>query len=804
MKLAAKICGALMLLALITATYLYHSINDYQRSGSLVMSELDAPVIVHRDQLAIPYIEAQSLADALRAQGFITGQDRLYQAQLYRLLALGRLSEVFGERGLKNDIMIRTVGIRQIADSQTAALDQHARDYYTRYIEGLNAYIREQQHEHPLAVKMLGFPAEQWSLQDIVAVQTFQTWANGGNWRMDVLSQQMIDTFGPQVAQKIAQITINPDDDSMAIADLSSNTSSAGRHWLVDPDVAAIIPDGLAGGSNAWATGSRKSKSGKPIFSNSPHVPASTLPGFWHPIGLFSPELTAVGVAAPGSPGIGVGRTQHIAYGATVGGSDGTDLYIETLDANRPDHYLEGDSSLPLEIREETIRIKDSEQASGFSEQILRVRSTRRGPLISDHDLVGFDSNTPEQAVSLRWAPASVTTPSIGSDRLLVAKDLDEAREAIKFSPTALSQIVVDQHGGIGRISSGRVPIRTIGDGSRPLPVAKLASQNFDSWNGLIPADEMPVDMRPGKDWVGTANHRIIRADYPYTFSKIFASSWRYRRIVEFMQDNEKLSAQDHWTLINDVKNPMAGRLVDLYVTSLEARQQHVKLATILKEWDHFDHADQIAPSLFQLITKHFVRLTFEDEIPQSIWPAFFDAVYFWQERFVMMTENNTDTWFDIQTTTAQETRDQILQLAIDAALAELTDTLGNDYRNWQWGKIHTITFDSPVIPGKTAARWLGGGTHPLFGSGETLNRGLFKNSKDYDSDIIDSVRLVADLADDEKVLAVIPGGTSGRYFDKSLANQTRDWLAGKANPIWFSLLKVKENSVSQLVLKPD
>ena len=105
---------------------------------------------------------------------------------------------------------------------------------------------------------------------------------------------------------------------------------------------------------------------------------------------------------------------------------------------------------------------------------------------------------------------------------------------------------------------------------------------------------------------------------------------------------------------------------------------------------------------------------------------------------------------------------------------------------------------------GKLAAKLLGNGTHPMQGSGETLNRGKFKMSNAFDTKIIDSVRLVADLADDEKVLVVIPGGTSGRYFDPSLTNQVDAWLAGESKQIWFSRELIRTKQVSRLVLSPE
>ena len=660
---------------------------------------------------------------------------------------------------------------------------------------------------------MLGIEPEAWSLTDIISLQIFQAWSNGSNWKMDLLSQQLVDELGPQRAQEIAQVSINPDDESITTARLSkaifsnpANTDSnaARLNLKIDPSLMAAIPDPIIYGSNAWATGNHKSLNGKPIFANSPHLPATTLPGFWHPIGLFTPKLRAVGVAAAGSPGISVGRTEHIAYGATVGGSDGADVYIEQLDPDKEDHYFEGESSKPFTIRNEIIKIKDGDIEGGLRELTLKIRSTKRGPLISDHG-IGFETDSQtNRAISLRWAAFSSTPKSMGSDRLLVAKNLDQARQALKHSPVALSHIVVDRAGGIGRISSGRVPIRLIGDGALPLPVSALEAVQYEPWSGLINYADMPSNINPKNNWVGTANHRIIGEKFPYQFSKIFAASWRYRRIKNVMEQNGEMDVSDHWNLINDVYNPMAEKIVPAVLAVIADNPGLQRYTKTLIDWDFKDDKDQVAPTLFHSFYKHLVELTFKDELSEALWLQFIDAPYFWQERLLLMLEENENIWFDDRTTQKIESRDNIILQAIHASVSELEQSLGSDRKNWQWGKIHTITFASPVIPGKLAARFLGHGTHAMQGSGETLNRGAYKLRDAYNTTVVDSVRLVADMSDPDKILAVIPGGTSGRYFDNSLSNQVDDWLKGKSNPLWFSREAIKKHAVSELVLTPE
>lgn len=802
-----KILLSLLLLIVIAGIYYVNTFNDYQQDGELTLAILNKPVTVVRDDLGIPYIYAESMADALRAQGFIIAQNRLYQAELYKHIAQGRLAELIGQRGEKTDVLIRTVGIQQLAAKQLEQLNDDAKRFYQHYIDGINAYINQQQHEHPFSLTLLDLSPKPWTLQDIIALQYFQIWSSTANWRTELLAQQLIGSLGAELANEISQVSINPEDEVVVAANLLDDLPAGLQPVELQPvelqpvklriDAALLqaFPNPLNAASNAWASDAKKSANGAAIFSNSPHIDASTLPGFWQPMGLFTPELRAIGAAAPGTPGFGIARTEDIVFGATNDNSDGVDLYIETLDPNIVDHYLEGEKSIAMTIRNEVMLIKDDNAEGGFQQKSLRIRSSRRGPLLSDHGISLADN----KAIALRWAAINSIADSLGTEELLLAKNIDQARAALRKNPTPLSHIVVDKHGDIARISTGRVPKRLRGDGSKPYVV----TDSSDNWDGVIPFDEMPMNIRPASGWAGTANHRVVKADYPYAYSTFFSSSWRYRRIKEFMTAHKTVSVDNHWSLINDVKNPMAQKLAPLFISVLNANEDTINLAKILSDWNLRDDINQSGAAVFQLMVKHFARLTFSDNIDTALWPEFFDATYYWQERLLLLMQDNHNHWFDDITTGPIETRDDLLRFAAKASIDELTQRLGADPANWQWGNVLTITFSSPVIPGKSAAEWLGAGTRPMFGSSQTLNRGKYPYSSDYKAKYIDSIRFVADMSDNEKVVAVVPGGSSGRYLDPSLHNQTDAWMNGSQHSWWFSDEKIKAHAVHTLKLNP-
>ncbi|NCS32688.1 penicillin acylase family protein [bacterium] len=79
-----------------------------QMDGELTVSGLTAPVTVSRDTSGIPHLQAENAHDLFFAQGFVTAQDRLWAMESQRRAARGTLSEIVGERGLKNEVVVKS------------------------------------------------------------------------------------------------------------------------------------------------------------------------------------------------------------------------------------------------------------------------------------------------------------------------------------------------------------------------------------------------------------------------------------------------------------------------------------------------------------------------------------------------------------------------------------------------------------------------------------------------------------------------------------------------------------------------
>ena len=306
------------------------------------------------------------------------------------------MSELAGKGGLAMDRMVHLIDVPGQAARQIKILADADRAMLEAYLRGVNGYLTERANELPLPLR--SNPPPPWTLEELVGVQIFSSWGSTVNWREELLSQSLIDHLGVDQAAEISQLTVNADDPdhARAASDYAYQLNGLQLSYSID----SVFPAPDAIGSNCWVTGSSRSAGGLPIVASDPHLDSRRLPGFWHPIGLITPEWRAVGGAVAGGAGIGIGRTNSIAWGITNGYGDMVDLFIETQDPENPNNYLQGDESIPFATRTVELKVKDGGAEGGFRIEILEIRETRRGPIVSDHGM----SIASGKLLSLRWA----------------------------------------------------------------------------------------------------------------------------------------------------------------------------------------------------------------------------------------------------------------------------------------------------------------------------------------------------------------------------------------------------------------
>jgi len=798
MKLSKRlICVLAIFLSVILCGCSYW--NSYQAEGKLVLPGLKDQVIVLRDEKGMPYIYAQNMDDAIMGQGFVTAQDRLFQMELTRLVAAGRICELAGDEAKSLAVRMKTIGFLRNARKHVELLDSGTRNFFQKYLDGVNAFIEQRPEEHHLEFRLAGIKPTPWLIEDSLSVVYLMSWETAANLATEIIAQLLVEKLGLERAMEIFPLNVNPDESPRETKKvLASASEGLSLSLEKDEKVLGYLGDrSLRLGSNNWCVGPALSEGGNPVVANDPHLDARILPGPWYPSGLITPEVRAVGVSIPGIPGIMVGRTEHVAFGVTNAYGDNQDIYVETVDPEDPEKYLEGDISLPFERVEETLLIRDGKETGGFREERLAVRLTRRGPVISDL----LTGPATQKVLTLRWLPFEGAERCIRTHHMLSARSVSEFRESLQcLNVLLLNFVFAGREGNIGWQVSGKIPIRAEGNGTIPHAVG----DGDDDWVGHVPFDEMLQARNPERGWVGTCNHNMVPSDFPYYYSSQLSPSHRYERLKELLEKEGLKSVDDHWQFQRDTMNLMAERIAPLMAKALTAHKETRDMGEILFSWDYRDDPDKAATTIFQAVYRNFALLVFEDELGDELARTMLENWYFWQERLQAMALEGSSSWFDdVRTEGVKESRDNIFYQAALKAGEDLSEAMGKDPAKWAWGKAHRIEFVSPIRRKGIGKGSLGAGSYAAPGSGETLCRGIYSFNEPFGVTISASLRMVADLGDDDKVLAVLPGGVSGRLFHPHAKDQVKAFMEGDKVYWWFSDKAIEEHAQTRLELLP-
>ncbi|HSR42607.1 MAG TPA: penicillin acylase family protein, partial [Longimicrobiales bacterium] len=434
--------------------------------GERLLAGLSSPVEVRWDSLGVPHVWAETLEDAVFAQGWLHARDRLWQMELFGRVLEGRLSELFGERTLPSDRFLRTVGLARAAEGTVASLDPETRRVLEAYAAGVDAAVDGWEGPLPPEFVLLRARPEPWSVRRVVGMEKIMAWdlAEYGETLSLALARRALDDAGwghvrPRYPDWGPVIVEDPDR-SAGVEDappaprsfLPSDPALLVGARIPDPARAFLSRGSVVRASNAWVVGGERSRSGRPILANDMHLGLDA-PTLWYLIALHAPGLDVVGMSLPGAPGIVAGRTRGVAWGFTNGSVDDSDFFVERADSADPSRYLTPGGSAPFAVRTEVIRVR------GRGEDTLRVRSTRHGPVITP-----VEPRAGSELLAFRWVghePSTTAAAILAMNRARTAREF--VRALSRFSNPHQNVVFADTAGAFGYWLAGRVPLRAGG-----------------------------------------------------------------------------------------------------------------------------------------------------------------------------------------------------------------------------------------------------------------------------------------------------------------------------------------------------
>lgn len=773
LRLLAAIVGGLVFLGLIIGVWFYFQLRASlpQLDGTAPLPGLSAAVTIERDAIGTPTIRGGSRADVARALGYLHAQDRFFQMDLLRRRAAGELAELVGPAAVPVDQSARVHGFRAVAQ-RALALDTPAnRSLIEAYTAGVNAGLAALRQK-PFEYVVLRTTPAPWRAEDsylLGASMAFDLQDPLGRYERTLATLR--DTLGPQALAFFAP-EFAPDDAALdgstgQLAPIPSAKSIDLRRRTM---LAAHTPpaaDPLLPGSNSFALAGTRTASGAALLANDMHLDLR-VPTPWYRATLIWPasgaaEHRVTGVTLPGAPCLIAGSNGRVAWGFTASYADTSDVIIVEPNIIDRSLYKYRNDSVEFTTHDEVINVRGSDPVT------LSVSSTQWGPIIGP--------GPQNRLLAYRWVLHDPAATNYNLFELETADNVDAALAiAHRAGIPAQNIVIADTAGQIAWTIAGRLPRRVGFDGRLPVSWA----YGDRSWDGFLPAADVPVIRQPAAGQLWTANTRTLGGDaYTRLGDGGYSAPARAAQIRDSLTPLQQATSRDLLAIQLDDRALFLERwqklLLQILTPEVTAQKKsRAELRRLVENWTpraavdsvgyrlvrtfRFEVSELALGAIFETCTEdndHFNwrRLHYE----QPLWTLL-------QEKPAHLLDPKFTTW------------DDLLIAAIDATIQTTEHDAGSLARA-TWGQVNTARIRHPLghgLPGwltgwlDLPADQLAGDDHmprvqnPAFGASE---------------------RFVVSPGREAEGLMHLPGGQSGHPLSPYYRAGHDAWVKGEPTP---------------------
>jgi penicillin amidase len=765
--------------------------------GRLELPALDGEVSIARDDYGVPYIQAKSEHDAWYALGFCHAQDRAAQLEIVLRGVRGTLAELIGADGLPIDRLSRRIGFRRAGDTQLQLADRDVAEQIAAYVRGINAgYAHGGPRPHELV--LLGRESSRWEPGDVHGFAVLFCFILAANWDVELLRLKILEEDGPEALS----ILDAPYPGRLPVS-APSGRPAASESGAVERSIDQLVNElgrfgqvfGQPVGSNAWAVAGSKTKSGRPILANDPHLPAQT-PAPLYLAHLRCPDFAISGASWVGLPVLAPGHNGKVAWGITAAHADITDLFLEHVE-NDGVSVRGAEGPERCEVREELIAVRDAPNV------VERVLVTPRGPIVSpalERAPLGNGANAISLAAT--WLKARPYRGFYAAHRAQSFEDF--AQNFAAGSCSTISYVYADTAGHIGWHIAVEAPRRKHDNGLVPQAAWLPGVGWHDEPYSCL---DLPRVIDPREGFVAAANNQPVADDELMAdLGRDWLDGYRVLAIAE------ALRARDDWDSASTAALQLSTEsllwrelretVLGLEVTSTDAEQA----ITLLSSWDGHVAADSSPATLFVMFTCALCRRIVSAVAPRT-------ARWVLGRGFTPLLPHSTIVTRRMAHLAGLATSQPAgivpsWPRAIEAALVEAIRTLrtrfGDDQRRWRWGRVRPLVLEHPFGQKPPFDRVFNIG--PLEGEGDTttVSQGGVDLAQPASHQLwLPSLRAVIDVGAWDDARFSLAGGQSGNPLSPHYSDQISVWRSGEGINVVWSEERVRQRTRSTLTLAP-
>ncbi len=406
-------------------------------------AKLARTVTIYRDTYGVPHVFGRTDASTVFGFAYAQAEDNFWRVEENFILALGRASELYGQKSLEEDRLNRALEIPRLAREEYARLDPRMRSLCDAFAAGFNYYLARHTEVRPRLLTKI----EPWYTLAFIRYNYFQNgFARDRSFRRMPLQTAAIDN------------------------DLKEHT-----------------------GSNGWVIGPSKSATGHAMLFINPHLPFFG-PGQVYEGHVHSDEgWNFTGYTRFGFPLPYVGHNENGGWVSTDNAADLADVYLETFDdPARPLAYKYGNGYRTATERVEEVRVKT---ANGIETRKFTMRKTHHGPILAERD---------GKMLALRMAKFESDGWLREWYDMTRATSLAALKRAMTPLNMLFGNVMyADRQGNTWYLYNGAVPKRDPRfDWTKPVDGSDPATE----WQGYHTIDELPQLTNPTTGWMQNCN----------------------------------------------------------------------------------------------------------------------------------------------------------------------------------------------------------------------------------------------------------------------------------------------------------
>lgn len=786
MRIFKKILLGILILLVIGAISGVIYINSLkpQYSGNLELQNLQSEVSTYFDDYGIPHIYAENQEDAYTTLGYLHAQDRLWQMELLKRIAPGRLSEILGKDLLVTDKFFATLGIEEATEKAINNLDKSSNAYKfaMAYINGVNQFIDE--GATPIEFTLVGVKKEPYQLKDMYNIFGYMAFSFAMAQKTDPMLTAIQEKLGNEY---LNDLDILPNTKGTLIKNNKPNIEVLNKLSNQIAQITNKLPIPAFIGSNSWVVNANKTSTGSVLFANDPHI-GYAQPAVWYEAHIVTPNYEMYGYHLAGVPFPLLGHNRDYAYGLTMFENDDIDFYQETNNPSNKDEYKTPTGFEAYKKSTKTIKVKDEEAV------VLEIKSSRHGPIMNDVQ----DEISHDRPIALSWVYTQHKIEILQAGyKLSHSKTMEDVKQAASMiHAPGLNVMYGDAKGNVAWWASGQ--LYTHKEHVNPKFVLDGASGEDDPVT-YLDFSKNPMAENPDWNYVYSANNQpdsIAGMLYP----GYYLPEDRAKRIVELIEPKNDWNKESFSKMILDNTSSVATSNVEVLTKAInynKLNKNQQQAMDTLQLWEGDNAVDDIAPTLYNRVIYRYLENTFKDELGDTLYNQLL-STHLIKRSIALQISNDTSIWWDdTETANVKETKADIINASFIEAISSLETQLGEDIMNWKWGTVHTLEHGHALGAVKTLKPYFNVGPFETGGTEEVIDNKAFdfNDTGLYEIKAGPSTRRIVDFSDVENSISILPTGQSGNPFSEHYDDQADMYSKGEFRKMKMNMEEILATS---------